>query len=146
MTIFSASKQILLKKFQNHSQHHTPPKLQFDPRQQIPAIKSHNHPNTTTTPPHNNNKNQNHRERSVGRSRDCAEARSSSEIERREIEGEIDRRTGACDLGFLSIVELERAIVGLERTIWASSRSSDCSMRSSDPETTIWASSATSKA
>ena len=38
---------------------------QFNPWQQAPAIKSHNHQNTTTTPPHhhNNNKNQNHRER-----------------------------------------------------------------------------------
>ena len=45
---------------------------------------------------------------------------------------EIDRRTGACDLGFLSTVGLERAIVGLERAIWASSRSLDWSVWSSN--------------
>ena len=72
------------------SQHHTPPELQFNPRQQTLAIKSHNHQNTTTTPPQQQQKskshsNQNHRERererSVGRRsmgwrRDRAEARS----------------------------------------------------------------------
>ena len=41
-----STEQIIAK-----SQHHTPPKLQFNPRQQTPAIKSHNHQNTTTTPP-----------------------------------------------------------------------------------------------
>ena len=97
------------KKFQNHSQHHTPPKLQFNPRQQTLAIKSHNHQNTTTTPPHNNNKNQNHRERSVGRMRDQAEASSSG------------ARSKA------------RSIVRLKRAIWASSRSSNQIVRSGLP-------------
>ena len=103
------------------SQHHTPPKLQFNPRQQTPAIKSHNHQNTTNTPPHNNNKNQNHRERSVGRRRDRRQDWSSDWSVRSGLP--LDRRIGACDLGFLSIVGLERAIVGflsiveLERTI-----------------------------
>ena len=43
------------------SQHHTPPKLQFNPRQQTPAIKSHNHQNTTTTPPQQQQKSKSHR-------------------------------------------------------------------------------------
>ena len=77
------------------SQHHTPPKLQFNPQQQTPAIKSHNH--------HNKNKNQNHRERSVGRRWDRVEARSSEgEIERCGVIGAVlwltrTVRSGACD-------------------------------------------------
>ena len=63
------------RKFQNHSQipmhrtnhsksqHHTPPKLQFNPRQQTPAIKSHNHQNTITIPPQQQQKSKSHRER-----------------------------------------------------------------------------------
>ena len=79
------------------SQHHTPLKLQFYPRQQTPAIKSHNHQNTTTTPPQQQqkSKSQRERERSVGRRsvrqrlwvkgeilrrRDWAEARSSGAV------------------------------------------------------------------
>ena len=44
------------------SQHHTPSKLQFNPRQQTPAIKSHNHQNTTTTPPQQQQKSKSQRE------------------------------------------------------------------------------------
>ena len=83
------------------SQHHTPSKLQFNPRQQTPAIKSHNHQNTTTTPPQQQQKSKSQRE--IGGSK----ARSRGG----EIEGEIERhgaistvlrltrpvRSGACD-------------------------------------------------
>ena len=73
-----STEQIIAK-----SQHHTPPKLQFNPRQQTPAIKSHNHQNTTTTPPQQQQKskshrNQNHTQREIdgskalGRRRDRA--------------------------------------------------------------------------
>ena len=67
--------------------HHAPPKLQFNPRQQTPAIKSHNHQNTTTTPPQQQQKSKSHRERSMGR-RLWVEG---------EIEGEIEWRGVAID-------------------------------------------------
>ena len=86
------------------SQHHTPPKLQFNPRQQTSAIKSHNHQNTTTTPPQQQQKskshrNQNHIEREIGGSK----ARSSGgEIEWRGAIGVVLRSmrmvwSGACN-------------------------------------------------
>ena len=53
----------------------------------------------------------------------------------------LDRRTGAYDLGFLSIVGLERAIVRLEHAIWCV-RSSDWSSGfAGNVEGVIWASS-----
>ena len=52
-----STEQIIAK-----SQHHTPPKLQFNPRQQTLAIKSHNHQNTTTTPPQQQQKSKSQRE------------------------------------------------------------------------------------
>ena len=95
------------------SQHHTPPKLQFNPRQQTPAIKSHNHQNTTTTPPQQQQKskshrNQNHTQREIdgskalGRRRDRAKARSSGVVRSARC---CDRRD-RCDL--------VHAIIGLE--------------------------------
>ena len=44
------------------SQHHTSPKLQFNPRQQTPAIKTNNHQNSTTTPPQQQQKSKSQRE------------------------------------------------------------------------------------
>ena len=91
------------------SQHHTPPKLQFNPRQQTPAIKSHNHQNTTTTPPQQQQKSKSHKEREIGGSKalswrwDRVEARSSEgEIERCGVIGAMlwltrTVRSGACD-------------------------------------------------
>ena len=68
------------------SQHHTSPKLQFNPRQQTPAIKSHNHQNTTTTSPQQQQKSKSQREiggsNALGWRRDRAEARLSGKIER----------------------------------------------------------------
>ena len=95
------------------SQHHTPPKLQFNPRQQTSAIKSHNHQNTTTTPPQQQQKskshrNQNHIEREI----------SGSKVRSRrgEIEWRRDRRRDrvarCCDRW--EWCDLVRAIIGLE--------------------------------
>ena len=99
-----------IKQFTAKSQHHTPPELQFNPRQQTLAIKSHNHQNTTTTPPQQQqkSKSQREREREISGSKiDGLKARSRGG----EIEGEIERhgaistvlrltrpvRSGACD-------------------------------------------------
>ena len=96
------------------SQHHTPPKLQFNPRQQTPAIKSHNHQNTTTTPPQQQQKSKSERERENGGSKIGASKALSwrwDRVEARSSEGEIERcgvigavlwltrtvRSGACD-------------------------------------------------
>ena len=95
------------------SQHHTPPKLQFNPRQQTSAIKSHNHQNTTTTPPQQQQKskshrNQNHIEREI----------SGSKVRSRrgEIEWRRDRRRDrvarCCDRR--NQCDLVRAVIGLE--------------------------------
>ena len=103
------TKQIIAK-----SQHHTPPKLQFNPRQQTPAIKSHNHQNTTTTPPQQQQKSKSHKEREIGGSKIGASKALSwrwDRVEARSSEGEIERcgvigavlwlmrtvRSGACD-------------------------------------------------
>ena len=73
-------------KITTKSQHHTPLKLQFNPRQQTPAIKSHNHQNTTTTPPQQQQKSKSQRE--IGGSKI-----GGSKVRSRggEIEGEIER-------------------------------------------------------
>ena len=63
------------------SQHHTPPELQFNPRQQTLANKSHNHQNTTTTPPQQQQKSKSQRERE-----------RDQWVEDRWDEGEIARR------------------------------------------------------
>ena len=108
------------KKFQNHSQIPTPhatetpiqPTVANSGNQKPQPPKHHYHTTITTT-----------KIKITERDR---------WVKRRKIEGEINRRTGACDLGFLLIVRLERAISGLEHVIWASSGSSDWSVRSSD--------------
>ena len=136
------------------SQHHTPPKLQFNPRQQTPAIKSHNHQNTTTTPPQQQQKSKSQREiggSKIDGSKARSKARSIVRLERAILASSqssdwsvrsglpLDRRTGACDLGFLSIIGLERAIVRLEHAIWCM-RSSDWSSGFTDDiEGVIWA-------
>ena len=96
-----STKQITAK-----SQYHTPPKLQFNPRQQTPAIKSHNRQNTTTTLPQQQQKSKSQRE--IGGSKiGGSKARSrGGEIERRSavvcvMRGAIgamqSARSGACD-------------------------------------------------
>ena len=127
-TIFLVSKQILLQKISksqpnpNTTHHRNSNSTHGSKLRQSKAT-------TTKTPlphHHNNNKNQNHKERSVGqrsvgwrsmgraardRSSDWS-MRSGLPLDRRI--GACDRRTGACDLGFLSIIRLERVIVELE--------------------------------
>ena len=105
ITVKSQSTEQIIAKYQ----HHTPPKLQFNPRQQTPAIKSHNHQNTTTTPPQQQ-KTKSQREiggsKALDRRRDRAEARSkassSGEIKRHDAIGAELRstrlvRSCACD-------------------------------------------------
>ena len=86
--IFSASKQILLQKISksqpnpNTTCHRNSNSTHGSKLQQSKQITT----KTALPHHHNNNKNQNHRERSVGRRRDRAEARSSGTV-----------RFGACD-------------------------------------------------
>ena len=68
------------------SQHHTPPKLQFNPRQQTLTIKSHNHQNTTTTPPQQQKSKS---QREIGGSKIGG---LKARLRGGEIEGEIERR------------------------------------------------------
>ena len=117
------------------SQHHTPPKLQFNPQQQTSAIKSHNHQNTTTTPPQQQQKSKSQREiggLKIGGSK----ARSSGARSKARSSGAVrsvqcycrrgarcDRRTGARtgDLGSLSLsLSLRLTQKWFEVKIWAS--------------------------
>ena len=110
------------------SQHHTPPKLQFNPQQQTPAIKSHNHQNTTTTPPQQQQKSKSQRE--IGGSKiGGSKVRSSGAVQLVQC---CCRRGARCDRR-----DLVRAIVGLELelVIWASSHA--LSLSASNPEM-VW--------
>ena len=95
------------------SQHHTPPKLQFNPRQQTPAIKSHNHQNTTTTPPQQQQKSKSQREISGSKARSCGG----------KVKGEIERCGAQCNRR-----DLVRAIVGLELEVRRRRRTGDLSL------------------
>ena len=88
------------------SQPHTPPKLQFNPRQQTPAIKSHNHQNTTTTPPQQQQKSKSQKEigglkiggsKALGRRQDRAEARSKARLSDAVLWSMRPVQSGACN-------------------------------------------------
>ena len=88
------------------SQPHTPPKLQFNLRQQTPAIKSHNHQNTTTTPPQQQQKSKSQKEigglkiggsKALGRRQDRAEARSKARLSDAVLWSMRPVQSGACN-------------------------------------------------
>ena len=105
------------------SQHHTPPKLQFNPQQQTPAIKSHNHQNTTTTPPQQQQKSKSQREISGSKARSCGG----------KVKGEIERCGAQCNRR-----DLVRAIVGLELEVRRRRRTGDLSLSLSARLTWKW--------
>ena len=142
-TFSQHSNKFYYRKFQNHSQipihgtnhgqiqHHTPPKLQFNPQQQTPAIKSHNHQNTTTTPPQQQQKSKSQREISGSKVRSRGD----------EIELRRDRAAQCCGL---RNARCDRC--GAIGKIWCV-RSSDWSSGfAGDVEGVIWASSPPSRA
>ena len=95
------------------SQHHTPPKLQFNPWQQTPAIKSHNHQNTTTTPPQQQQKSKSHRKRDRWVEGSELKVRSrGGEIKRRRDRAVWCDRAQCCD--WRERCDVVCVIVGLE--------------------------------
>ena len=108
------------------SQHHTPPKLQFNSQQQTSAIKSHNHQNTTTTPPQQQQQKSKSQREIDGSKIGGSKVRSSSARSKARSSGAVRsvqcccRRDARCDRW-----DLVRAIIGLELelVIWALSLS-----------------------
>ena len=121
-----STEQIIAK-----SQHHTPPKLQFNPRQQTPAIKSHNHQNTTTTPPQQQQKSKSQREISGSKVRSRGD----------EIELRRDRVAQCCGL---RNARCDRC--GAIGKIWCVRSSNWSSGFAGDVKGVIWASSPSSRA
>ena len=111
------------------SQHHTPPKLQFNPRQQTPAIKRHNHQNTTTTPPQQQKKSKSQREISGSKVRSRGD----------EIELRQDRAAQCCGL---RNARYDRC--GAIGKIWCVRSSNWSSGFAGDVKGVIWASSPSS--
>ena len=109
------------------SQHHTPPKLQFNPRQQTPAIKSHNHQNTTTTPPQQQQKSKSHRNQN----------HTQREIDGSKALGRRRDRAMWCDRRDAAIDETD--------AIWCVQSSDWSSGFTGDVKGVIWASSSSSR-
>ena len=115
------------------SQHHTSPKLQFNPRQQTPAIKTNNHQNSTTTPPQQQQKSKSQREISGSKARS-----RRGEIAQRQDRAEA-RSSGAVRSARCCKIERRGAIWCVRSSDWSSGFASD-------DEGVIWAPSSSSRA